>query len=196
MKKMKSYDFNNAATKIQSWYRMVLVENMLWLAKTRYSSVCSAIDAALAYPGYRFVDRIDCIMIGGEGGEDPLLHPLFLPYQVTREAAKLSCSFQADKKTDVLLTDNAVAGDGITLGEEEVLHNDGAPTNDDNGNRQLAADVNEKATDFDRGQLEALSSSSQRVTTDASYLSNLLSEQQWIESAIIERIMELRSARK
>jgi hypothetical protein len=197
--KKKSYDFNNAATKIQSWYRMVLVENMLWLAKARFSSVCTAIDESLAYPGYRFVDRIDSIIIGAEGrGEGRLHHPLFLPcsLQVRRAAAKPfhAAEDSADKKIDVLPTDNQGGDEGKTRGVHEILYNnDGAPTNDDNRDTQLATDVYVKATDFDRSQLEALSSCSQRVTADASYLSNLLNEQRWIESAIIERIKELRS---
>jgi len=199
--KKKSYDFNNAATKIQSWYRMVLVENMLWLAKARFSSVCTAIDEALAYPGYRFVDRIDSIIIGAEGrGEGRLHYPLFVPYssQVRRAAAKPfhAAEDSADKKIDMLPTDNEVGDEGKTHDDHELLHNDGAPTNDNNRDTQLAADVYVKATDFDRSQLEALSSCSQRVTADASYLSNLLNEQRWIESAIIERIKELGSVIK
>jgi len=188
--KTKSYDFNHAATKIQSWYRMVLIKNMLRLARSRYSSICTTIDAALAYPGYRFEDRIDCIIIGG--GEGSLLHPpLFMPYstQISRAPVSLRRSFNpveesGGKKSDTdVPADKAVAGDneGKTRVDHDVLHDNGATTGDD--------------TVTDRSQLEA-SSSSYQLEKDANYLSSLLIEERWIESAIIERIKELRSVRK
>lgn len=155
------------------------------LAKSRYNSICSAIDKALAFPGYSFEDNIDFI----EKGDYHQRYPLFWPltFETDDSAAAVNSIIPPETIIDRYSTNTEVTGDGSkVLGGVKVFLDAGSATDYVSRDQQLVDHLYDSVT----------SASSHPKKADSSNLSNLLIEQRWIESAIIARIRELRTARE